>query len=249
MRLVARHDALFVPVRSEPHGHPGDDRCVDAASGVPVTSKRRIVDISQRLSLGMYFTAFFVMLGPMKLIAPFAHLTAEMERGAARRLALKGVGLACVGGMVAALLGQRVLATWGIARPTLLLAAGIVLFVVALRAIMTFYEEPAPPPAIQPPHPAMLPLAVPLILTPYGVATFILILAITHDPGRQAVVFGLFLVVMFLDLLAMWFVRPIVHWGGGLLTLTGSVLGVLQVALALQLVLEALVHLGILPGS
>lgn len=208
------------------------------------------MDISQRLSLGMYFTAFFVMLGPMKLIAPFAHLTDEMESGAARRLALKGVGLACVGGVVAALLGQRALAAWGVARPTLLLAAGIVLFAVALHAIMTAYAEPALPlPPAQPPHPAMSPLAVPLILTPYGVATFILILAVTHDPGRQVVVFGLFLVVMLLDLLAMWFVRHIVRWGGGLLTLTGSVLGVLQVALALQLVLEALGLLRILPGT
>ena len=216
----------------------------------PAAGQGRIVDISQRLSLGMYFTAFFVMLGPMKLIGPFARLTAEMERGAARRLALKGVGLACIGGMVAALLGQRALATWGIARPTLLLAAGIVLFVVALHAIMTAYAEPEPPlPAVPPPHPAMSPLAVPLILTPYGVATFILILAVTHDPRRELVVFGLFLAVMLLNLLVMWFVRPIVRWGGGLLTLTGSVLGVLQVALALQLILEALGHLGILPGS
>ncbi len=216
----------------------------------PAAGQGRIVDISQRLSLGMYFTAFFVMLGPMKLIGPFARLTAEMERGAARRLALKGVGLACIGGMVAAFLGQRALATWGIARPTLLLAAGIVLFVVALHAIMTSYEEPAPPlPAVQPPHPAMSPLAVPLILTPYGVATFILILAVAHDPERQVVVFGLFLVVMLLNLLVMWFVRPIVRWGGGLLTLTGSVLGVLQVALALQLILEALGLLHVLPGS
>ena len=92
-------------------------------------------------------------------------------------------------------------------------------------------------------------LAVPLILTPYGVATLVLILAVTHDPQRQALVFGLFLAVMLLDLLAMWYARPIVHWGGGLLALVGSVLGVLQVALALQLILEALGLLRVLPGS
>ncbi len=55
------------------------------------------MDIAQRLSLGMYFTAFFVMLGPVKLIAPFAHLTADLDVGAARRLALQGVGIACWG--------------------------------------------------------------------------------------------------------------------------------------------------------
>jgi multiple antibiotic resistance protein len=209
------------------------------------------VDISQRLSLGMYFTAFFVMLGPVKLIAPFARLTAGLEVGAARRLALKGVGMACAGGAVAAVLGQRTLATWGVSRGTLLLAAGIVLFVVALRSTVASYAPSGvkPPPAVLPPHPALSPLAVPLILTPYGVATFILILAVTHELDRQVLIFGLFLVVMLLDLAAMWFVQPIVHWGGGLLALVGAVLGVLQVALGLQLILEALRLLHVLPGT
>jgi multiple antibiotic resistance protein len=208
------------------------------------------VDIAQRLSLGMFFTAFFVMLGPIKLIAPFAQLTAGLEIEAARRLALKGVGLACVGGTVAAVLGQRALATWGVSRATLLLAAGIVLFVVALGNTMaSAAPSGAKLPAELPSHPALSPLAVPLILTPYGVATFILILAVTHDPNRQVVVFGLFLVVMLLDLAAMWFVRPIVRWGGGLLALVGSVLGVLQVALGLQLILEALQLLHVLPEA
>lgn len=209
------------------------------------------MDISQRLSLGMYFTAFFVMLGPVKLIAPFAHLTADLDSGAARRVALQGIGVACVGGAVAAVMGQRTLATWGVSRPALLLAVGIVLFVVALTSTMASYAPPntAPRPAILPPHAALSPLAVPLILTPYGMATFILILAITHDLARQLVIFSLFLVIMLLDLGVMWFVRPIMRWGGGLLALVGSVLGVLQVALGLQLSLEALGLLHILPSS
>lgn len=209
------------------------------------------MDISQRLSLGMYLTAFFVMFGPAKLVAPFIHLTAGLDRRAARHLALKGAALACAGGAVAAVLGQRALVTWGISRPVLLLAAGIVLFIVALHKTLAPYEPPAGPHPEQPspPHPALSPLAAPLILTPYGLATFILILAITGDLQRQLVVFGLFLVVMLLDLLVMWFVWPIVRWGGGLLALVGSVLGVLQVALGLQLSLEALSLLHLIPGD
>ncbi|MFN8662289.1 MAG: MarC family protein [Thermomicrobiales bacterium] len=206
------------------------------------------MDISERLSMGMYLTAFFIMLGPLKLIAPFAHLTEGMSNRDARRLALKGVGLACAGGVVAAVLGQRALANWRIERPTLLLAAGIVLFVVALRAVTTTAPRPrSTQPVAAPPYAALSPLAVPLILTPYGIATFILILAVTHDLRRQMVIFGLFLVVMLLNLLAMWFVEWIFRWGGGVLALIGSVLGVLQVALALQLMLEALGLLHVLP--
>lgn len=207
------------------------------------------MDISDRLSMGMYLTAFFVMLGPLKLIAPFSHLTAGMAIGDARRLALKGVGLACVGGAVAAVLGQRALVNWRIERPTLLLAAGVVLFVVALRAVTSTAPRTRPAaPDDPPPYPALSPLAVPLILTPYGIATFILILAVAHEPERQMVIFGLFLLVMLLNLLAMWFVEWLFRWGGGILTLVGSILGVLQVALALQLMLEALFLLHVLPG-
>lgn len=208
------------------------------------------MNISDRLSMGMYLTAFFIMLGPIKLIAPFARLTTGMTSDAARRLALQGVGLACAGGGIAAVLGQRALANWRIERPTLLLAAGIVLFVVALRGVTATRPPAAIPQQPElPPHPALSPLAVPLILTPYGIATFILILAVAHDLERQLLIFGLFLVVMLLDLLAMWYVQSIFRWGGGILALIGSVLGVLQVALALQLMLEALFLLHVLPGS
>src|SRR4051794_41754024 len=107
----------------------------------------------------MYFTAFFVMLGPVKLIAPFAHLTAPLELGAARRLALQGVGIACVGGVVAAVLGQRALATWGVSRATLLLTAGNFLFVVGLPTNGGALAPPPPPPPTPalPPPPATAP--------------------------------------------------------------------------------------------
>src|SRR4051794_41244146 len=94
----------------------------------------------------MYFTAFFVMLGPVKLIAPFAHLTGALEVGAARRLALKGVGAACAGGFVAAVMGQRALGTWGVSRPTLLLAAGNVVFVGGLLHTGGVFKPPVTPP-------------------------------------------------------------------------------------------------------
>ena len=210
----------------------------------------RPVNITQHLTLGMIFTAFFVMLGPGKLIAPFAHLTAGLEEAAARRLGLRAIGIACAGGVVAAVLGQRVLVTWRISYAALLLAAGIVLFMVALKTMLARYATPAATaPVALPPHPALSPLAVPLILSPYGVAAFILILAVSQDLGREVLIFGLFLVVMLLNLAAMWYVRAIVRWGGGLLALVSAVLGVLQVALAIQFILDALRILHILPSA
>lgn len=198
------------------------------------------------LTFGMVFTAFFVMLGPVKIIAPFAKLTAGMEEGAARRLALEATGIACAGGIVASIFGQRILASWDISLNALRLAAGLVLLLVALRATLDQYAPPREAPTAEGRgNLAFSPLAFPIILTPYGLAILILILAVFGGLERDAAVFAIFLLVMLLDLAVMWFARAIVHRGGWILALFGAVLVVMQVALAVELILDALRALGV----
>lgn len=204
------------------------------------------VSVDGALTFGMVFTAFFVMLGPVKIIAPFAKLTAGMEEGAARRLALHATGIACAGGIVAAIFGERILTNWGISLNALRLAAGLVLLLVALRSTLAQYGPPQEAPTTEGrSNPAFTPLAFPIILTPYGLAILILILAVSGDLERDAAVFAIFLLVMLLDLGVMWFARDIVHRGGWALALFGAVLGVMQVALAVELMLDALRALGV----
>lgn len=198
------------------------------------------------LTFGMVFTAFFVMLGPVKIIAPFAKLTAGMEEGAARRLALEATGIACAGGIVASIFGQRILASWDISLNALRLAAGLVLLLVALRATLDQYAPPREAPTAEGRgNLAFSPLAFPMILTPYGLAILILILAVFGGLERDAAVFAIFLLVMLLDLAVMWFARAIVRRGGWILALFGAVLVVMQVALAVELILDALRALGV----
>lgn len=198
------------------------------------------------LTFGMVFTAFFVMLGPVKIIASFAKLTAGMEEGAARRLALEATGIACAGGIVASIFGQRILASWDISLNALRLAAGLVLLLVALRATLDQYAPPREAPTAEGRgNLAFSPLAFPIILTPYGLAILILILAVFGGLERDAAVFAIFLLVMLLDLAVMWFARAIVHRGGWILALFGAVLVVMQVALAVELMLDALRALGV----
>lgn len=198
------------------------------------------------LTFGMVFTAFFVMLGPVKIIAPFAKFTAGMEEGAARRLALEATGIACAGGIVAAIFGQRILASWDISLNALRLAAGLVLLLVALRATLDQYAPPQEAPTAEGRgNLAFSPLAFPMILTPYGLAILILILAVFGGLERDAAVFAIFLLVMLLDLAVMWFARAIMRRGRWLLALFGAVLVVMQVALAIELILDALRALGV----
>jgi multiple antibiotic resistance protein len=212
------------------------------------------------LGPGELFTLFFVMLGPFKLLGPFVKMTRGMDEAACRRLAARGFGIACIAGLVAASIGRIILVNWGISLPALLAAAGLVLLLVALQAILSQYEATptppvdtsGPPPAERPqsanPAPGLaLSLAFPHIITPYGAAALILLLTAASDPARHGTLLGLFLVVMVLDLVAMWFARPILRFGANVLAIVGSVLGVLQVALAIQLLMAAGRLMGILP--
>jgi len=81
-------------------------------------------------------------------------------------------------------------------------------------------------------------------------AGMILLGGVSKASGRTALVVGLLLAVMLLNLLAMAFARPVLRAIGPGLQALGVVLSVLQLALAVQFMLAALRGLGVLatPG-
>jgi multiple antibiotic resistance protein len=226
-----------------------------AQARAPVSTQGTVVTT---LEIGKVFTYFFLMLGPLKLLGPFAKMTSGMDEAACRSLAVRGFGLACLGGLIAAFLGESILEKWSVSLPALLIAGGLVLLLVALQAVLAQYEPlPAPSvetkeaahPAADYPRMALTPLAFPNIITPYGTAVFILLLAASPTRSREIAILAVFLGVMLLDLVAMWLARPILRHGAAGLAILGSVLGVVQVALAVQLLLAAGRLLGVLPPA
>ncbi|HYX75398.1 MAG TPA: MarC family protein [Steroidobacteraceae bacterium] len=203
------------------------------------------------LGLGAIFTLFFVTLGPFKLLGPFAQQTQELSPAALRGVAVRAfvVGLAAV--IVGGYLGTTLAAKWSVSTPAIEIAAGLILLLVAGRLVMAPYE----PPQVLPPLPASrmaatLRLTFPLVVTPYGVAGLIAVLDLASDGETVARVYALLVVVMLLNLLAMLFVREIMR-GPVLLALQvlGAVLGVLQFALAIQIIIRGLRDLNILPPA
>jgi multiple antibiotic resistance protein len=204
------------------------------------------------LSLSMVFTAFFVMLGPEKLIHPFGTLTSGISEAEARGIASKALLMSCVGGLVAAVIGGHALHAWALPHPVLRLAGGLILLLVALQAVLAQYEPGAEHPTgapTLPPHFALAPLTFPIILSPHGIAAVVLLLGDANDAYRTATIAAFFLVVMGLNWLVMWFARPIMRRGGVVLTMLGPILAVLQVALAIKMMLGALRSLHVLPGE
>lgn len=201
---------------------------------------------SYLISSSNVFLFFFIMLGPLKLLGPYFVQTRQLPAQQARAMAWKVFALAVVAILIAGLLGRVLLRNWHIAPPVMQLAAGLIFLLVALQMVLSQYQEPDPPEGAEAVEPQLLRLVFPVTVTPYGVATVIVMMAMSADMQRSFSVLGLAIAVMALNLLAMLFVRPLMRTIGLLpLQILGAVLGILQVGLALQLMVVALAQLGL----
>jgi len=201
------------------------------------------------LGAGQIFTLLFVTLGPLKLLGPFFSQTRGLEKAVIRRLAIQAFAMAVVAGIAGALLGRTLALNWRVSEPALVITVSVVLFLVALKQVMEVYQSrgQAPEPLPKQYVPAALRIVFPGVLTPYGLAALIGLLSIPEN-ARTELVLGLFVLVAVLDLLAMLLCDVIMKPPVLLvLQVLGAVLGVLQVALAVQFLILGLRLLGVIP--
>lgn len=188
------------------------------------------------------FTLLFVMLGPFGVLAPFAQGTQKMEVRSLRILALKVTALATVTLVGGSFLGSLLLEKWKISTPVMLLTGGIIFFLVALQANLRPYNQQDPEPAERPPLPPTADsLTFPIVVTPFGMAAVIVLVSTAHDSSRMMEIYGLLLAILFLDLLTMVYNRQILKVINPLcLKILFAALGVLQMALAVQIIVMSL---------
>ncbi len=207
------------------------------------------------LELGKIFTFFFLTLGPKAVIAPFASCTANISQVERRKVALATTGIALLSILIAATIGVRVLSNWGISSGALLIAAGIILFLIALDSIRDQYQ-PGEKQAEQANEPFSVRrlafnLAFPYVVSPYGVAVVILVL--TSRPAHVSLlpIVGMLLGIMLLNLLVMLNTQRIVNspYIAPAFAILGAVLAVLQAALGIQAILVGLRIAGIVAAG
>src|SRR5262249_34544628 len=171
------------------------------------------------LSYGDIFILFFLTLGPLKAILPFARATRGSDLDFQRTVAWRSTAIATVIVLVVALLAPLVLTNWHVSSPAVSITAGIILSAQALRLVMQ--TPPAPGSAAaqaspSPPSPAIavFPLAIPAILTAPGIAAIAVIVSLNkHDLADEAIVIALLLGVMVLNLLTLWNNQTILKHG------------------------------------
>lgn len=183
---------------------------------------------------------FFIVLGPAKLLMPFHLATREMEPRELRATAVKIAAISSTTLLIAGLIGGAMMRQWRISIPVMEFAGGLIFLLIALKLVLAQYGEQLPPPAAGSGSHVMH-LVFPGVVTPYGIAALIALMALSGGVQRSAVVLGAMLAVMALNLLAMLFVRTILHRIGPMpLHILAAILAVQQVALALQVIALAL---------
>jgi len=205
--------------------------------------------------LAFIVTIFALTLGPMNLIPAFAALTHDDAPSFRRRVALRGALVATAIVLFIAVTGAYILAKYRISLEALEIATGAVLAAYGFGGIFQ-RPRPAPPAAGPMERPTAMrlatsPVAQPMIVTPVGIAAILAFVLAAHgDVGRILAIIGALLVIMALDLLAMWFAHTIVtlHRLMTLLQILAPMLTFVQIALAIEIVLTALRGLGVVRG-
>lgn len=192
--------------------------------------------------IGKLLPLLFNMMGPIGLMPVFAMMTAQMDKPTQHRVALRASIFAVLGVLIAVFIGDAILKGWGITNASLVVAAGVILALSAIRGILLPPAPPAiPPGGMDPSAMAVRPIAFPTIISPQGIGVVIIFIAFMSSIGSKATVMAVALFIILLDYGAM----RIAHWfmakvGMVPLMVLGAVFGVLQVALGVEMILSGI---------
>jgi len=195
------------------------------------------------------FVLLFLMLGPIKILVPFVEMTRDADSAFRRRLATRAILFSAAALLVAGLLGRSMLDNFNIPAPVLALTGGLVLFLVALQTVLHQFSGASPQKwhAASGLQMASNPLAFPTIVTPYGIAAVIVFVALAQDDlSLKWTVASVTAAILLLDWVAMLFAHAILKWMGTALQVLAVVLGVTQIALGVNVILQSLSLIGVL---
>lgn len=202
------------------------------------------------LPLATLGSLLFTLMGPIAAIPLFASATAGADTALQRRIALRAYTVALVTLAVAVFVGAGALAGWGVSAPSLIIAAGLILALTAIRSILGASAHasgaPASPPSVAT---GFSPIAIPGLVTPMSVAILVIFVSYFPTMSDKLSVMGVAGAIMTLNLGAMlcahWFMRVI---GPAPLVVLGAVFGVLQAAMGVEMVLSGISRSRLLVG-
>ena len=194
------------------------------------------------------FMIFLVTLGPLRSAIVYARLTADSDASFKRRVAIKTVATSTVVALLFVVAGEAMLQAFHVSIPALKLAGGLILVLFALGMVMdSESKEGDTTSTATSTDIGVFPLAMPLMASPQGLVAIVTVTAAT--PGMQEVllIIGLILIIMAFNFFFLLGAHRILGMiGPSALNVVGRIVGLLLVALAIQLMIWGLTDLGVL---
>lgn len=191
------------------------------------------------LPLKQIFVLLFMMTGPLKVVPTFAALTASLPNAERGPIARKAVVLAMIALTVAIFAGHFIMKSWGASPQAVSAAAGLLLAIASLQAILGTASPPSQDGGER--DLAISPLAFPTLVPPYAVGVLILFAAHFSEGAYLLQIAGLAVGMMLVNWLAMTFATQILRvLGPTTLRVLGSVFGVLQLSLGIEMIFYAI---------
>jgi multiple antibiotic resistance protein len=201
-----------------------------------------ILDILVFLLIGM---------GPKVALVPFLDLTADMDKDTRKKVASRMVQTALTVALILVVLGAFLMKLLHFSPEALYIAGGIVFLLLALKMLggagdeEDHHEKASERSAMKM---ALYPLAVPYLLNPAGITMLVIFSGAIDSWVMLAILVGLVLLMGAFDWLIFRNLDSLAeHLDKSRLAVTEAVFGVLLAALAVQLMLEGLAGLGIIP--
>ena len=194
------------------------------------------------------FLVLLIGIGPKIALVPFLQITASLDTETKRRVQRKMLTTAATVAFALIVFGELLRLLLHFTVGSLSIAGGVILLVLAIEMVL---GKPDPGEHLaaekDPMQLAQFPLAVPYLLNPVGIVGLVTISAETKSLAVFAVMVAILVVVLLLDVVVFrWANRVSARLDENRMLVTEKVFGFLIAAIAVQLVLDGLVLVGVI---
>ena len=195
------------------------------------------------------FLLLLIGIGPKLALVPLLQITAQLDASTRSRVRRKMLTTAAIVALVLVLLGELLRRLLHFTVESLSIAGGVILLVLAVEMVLQRGgDDQWNAKDTDPMRLAMVPLAVPYLLNPVGIVGLITISSEAGSVSVLAVEIAILLTVLVIDALVFrWADRASEALDESRMLVIEKVFGFLIAAIAVQLILDALYELGVMP--
>ncbi len=202
------------------------------------------------MSLPMLLLTLLVGMGPLKGMLVYMSMTEEADLETRRKMAFAAVGTAAGGALGLLLLGAALQSLLHFSLGALSICGGLILLILSIRIVLGEGASPEGHEQQDLMEQAVSPLGTPLMLNPVGMVALVTFSAETQSlSGYLVIVLGIAIIAT-VDLIALLLSGRLAHHlSHAVITVMEKLFSILVGALAVQLIVNGLVELGIVSAA